>query len=74
MQSSYLATFACPFGRYGYQHLPFGAVSAGNMLQCKINEIFNDMPNLFGIVDDILVIGYDKDRADHNKAVYSLLR
>ena len=32
------------------------------------------MPNVFGIADDILVIGYDKDGADHNEAVYSVLR
>ena len=28
----------------------------------------------FGIADDILAIGYDKDRADHDEAVYSILR
>ena len=44
------------------------------MFQCKIDEIFNDMPNVFGIADDILVIGYDKDGADHDGAVYSVLR
>ena len=47
---------------------------AGNMLQHKIDEIFNDIPNVFGIVDDILVIGYDKDRIDHDKTVYKVLR
>ena len=69
-QSSYLTTFACPFGRYRYkciycleQHQP------GDMFQCKIDKIFNDMPNVFGITDDILVIGYDKDGTDHDKAV-----
>ena len=32
------------------------------------------MPNVFGIADDILVIGIDKDGADHDKAVYNVLR
>ena len=32
------------------------------------------MPNVFGIPDDILVIGYDKDGADHDEAVYNVLR
>ena len=32
------------------------------------------MPNVFGIADNILVIGYDKDGADHDKAVYNVLR
>ena len=74
MQSSYLTTFACQFGRYRYKHLPFGAVPAGNMFQHKIDGIFNDMPNVFGIADNILVIGYDKDGTDIDKAVYNVLR
>ena len=44
------------------------------MFQCKIDEIFNDIPNVFGIADDILVIGYDKDGTDHDEAVYKVLR
>ena len=59
-QSTYLTTFACPFGRYHYEHLPFGVALADNMFQRKIDEIFNNMPNVFGIADDILMIGYKK--------------
>ena len=44
------------------------------MFQCKIDEIINNMLNVFGIADDILVIGYDKDRVDHDKAVYKVLK
>ena len=73
-QSSYLTTFACLFGRYRYKQLPFGAAPAGDIFQCKIDEIFNYMPNVFGIADDILVIGYDKDGADHDEAVYKVLK
>ena len=73
-QSSYLTAFSCPFGRYQYKHLPFGAAPVGNMFQHKIDKIFNNMPNVFGIADDILVIGYDKNGADHDEAVYSVLR
>ena len=72
-QSSYLTTFSCPFGRYQYKWLPFRAVLAGNMFQWKIDKIFSDMPNVFGIADDILVIGHDKAGADH-EAVYNMLR
>ena len=73
-QSSYLTTFACLFGRYRCKWLPFRAVPAGNMFQCKIDDIFNNMSNVFGIADDILVIGYNKDGTDHNEAVYKVLR
>ena len=62
------------FGRYWYKLLPFKAVPAGDMFQYKIDEICNDMPNVFGIADDILVIGYDKDGTDHDEAVYNVLR
>ena len=72
--SSYLTTFSCPFRRYQYKQLPFGAVPPGNMFQWKIDEIFNGMPNVFGIADDILVIGYNKDGADHDEAFYNVLR
>ena len=46
------------------------------MFQRKINDnIFNDIPNVFGIADDILVIGrYNKDGTDHDEAVYNVLR
>ena len=44
------------------------------MFQHKIDEIFSDMPNVFGIMNDILVIGYNKDRVDHNAAVYKVLQ
>ena len=44
------------------------------MFQQKIDEIFNNMPNVFGIAYDILVIGYDKDGADHGEAVYNVLK
>ena len=41
--------FACQFGRYRYKKLPFGAALAGPMFQRKIDEVFKDLPNVFGI-------------------------
>ena len=73
-QLSYLTMFACPFGRYRYKSLPFGAVPMGNMFQHKIDETFNDLPNVFGIADNILVIGHDKDRTDHDETVNKVLQ
>ena len=35
------------------------------MFQRKIDEIFKDLPNVFGIVDDILVVGYEADGKVH---------
>ena len=36
------------------------------MLQRKLDDIFKDLPNVFGIADNILVVGYDRDAKDHN--------
>ena len=61
--------FACQFGRSRYKWLPFGAALAGDMFQRKVDEIFKDMPNVFGIADDILVAGYEADGKDHDEMV-----
>ena len=42
-------TFSCLFGSYQYIRLPFVAAQAGNMFQRKIDELFNDIPNVLGI-------------------------
>ena len=44
------------------------------MFQHKIDETFNDIPNVFGIADDILVIGYNKDGTDHDETVNRVLK
>ena len=36
------------------------------MSQRKVDEIFKELPNVFGIADDILVRGYDNDSEDHD--------
>ena len=36
------------------------------MYQRKIDEIFKDLPNVFGTAEDILVVGYDVDGKDHD--------
>ena len=36
------------------------------MSQRKIDKIFKDLPNVFGIIDNILVLGYDGDGKDHD--------
>ena len=43
------------------------------MFQQKIDKIFKDMLNIFGIADDILVMGYNDDGTDHNEMVCSVL-
>ena len=73
-RSLYLTTFACQFGRYKYKRFPFGAAPAGNMFQRKIDKIFKDLPNVFGITDDIWVVGYGRDGKDHDDTLQRVLQ
>ena len=66
---SHLATLACEFGRYRFTRVPFGVAPAGDMLQSKINKIFKDLPNLFDMADDILIVGCDADGRNHKRTL-----
>ena len=44
------------------------------MLQRKIDEIFKDLPNEFGIADDILVVEYDVDGKDPDDTLQRVLQ
>ena len=57
-------------GRYRYKWLQFGVALAGDMFQRKIDEIFKNIPNVFGVVDDILGGGYEADGKDHGETVW----
>ena len=73
-RSSYLTTFSCQFGRYRCKRLPFGAAISGDMFQRKIDKIYKDFPNVFGIVDDILFVCYDRDDKDHDDTLQGVLQ
>ena len=73
-KSLYLTTFACQFGRYIYKLLPFETAPAGDMFQQKFDEILHDMQNVFGIADEILVVGYEDDSRDHDEMVQKVLQ
>ena len=36
------------------------------MFQKKIDEMFSDIPNVFGIADDSLIAGFDADGRHHD--------
>ena len=40
----------------------------------KTDKIFKDLPNVFGITDDILVVGYDRDGKDHDDTLQGVLQ
>ena len=44
------------------------------MFQRKIDEIFKDLPIVFGITDDISLVGYDRDGKDPEDTLQRVLQ
>ena len=40
----------------------------------KLDEIFRELPNIFGIVDNILGAGYDDDGINYDKTIHKVLQ
>ena len=72
-EMSYLTTFSCPFGRYRYITLHFGAAPAGDVFQKKMNKLFSSMVNVFSIAYDILVAGFDEQDKAHDEPLDKVL-
>ena len=43
------------------------------MFQKKIDKLFNDIPNVFGIANYILIRGFDADGRDHEEKLVLVL-
>ena len=72
-RSSNLTTVAYPFGRFRYKRLPFEASPVGDMFQRKMDKIFKDLPNVFGIAGDNLIVGYNSDTKDYDDTMQGVL-
>ena len=71
-ESSLLTTFNCSQGRYRFTRMPFGVSVAGDVFQRKLDECIGDIRNVYCIADDIMVVGYEEDHSDHDKALTNL--
>ena len=74
INKSYLTTFSCLFDRYQYIRLLFGEVPVGDMFEKKVDKLFNNIPNVFGISNDILIAGFDEEGSDHDKMLKKVLQ
>ena len=54
--------------------MPFRVVPTGDMFQRKIGELFQGIPNLFDITDDILIAGLNELGRDHDETVVKTLK
>ena len=66
--------FACQFGRYRYKRLLFGPALAGDMSGRKTDEIFKELPNVFSIANDILVVGCIANWKDYDEILQRVLQ
>ena len=56
-KSSFLTTFATPFGRYHWLRMPFGIAPAPEIFQNRLDAAFSGLVGEKAIVDDLLVFG-----------------
>ena len=47
--------------------LPLGAAPVGDMFQKKTDKLFSGMPNVFGIADYNLIVGFIEQVKDHDE-------
>ena len=46
----------------------------GDIFQSKIDEIFKHLPGAFGITNDILIVGFERDGKDHDETLQRVLQ
>ena len=73
-ESSYLTTFNTPYGQFRFVRLPFGVNVSGDAVQRKTDEIYNPLPNVIGITNDIIIWGDKEDGSDHDAALARFLQ
>lgn len=70
-ESSFLTTFATPFGRYRFLRMPFGIATGSEVFQCAMEQVFANQPcKIF--VDDILIWG--KTAEEHDANLFKVLK
>ena len=71
-ESTLLTTFNTPFGRFKFERLRFGLVSAPEVFQRAVSEMLEDIEKCEVIVDDLLVWG--KNTEDHDHTLKQVLK
>ena len=55
-ESSFLTTFATPFGRHKWNRMPFGISPANEIFQLCLHEAVEGLDGVYAIADDILAL------------------
>ena len=70
-ESALLTTFITPFGRFCFNHLPFGISSAPEHFQRRMSEILHGVEGAVCLVDDIFVHG--RSQEEHDRRLVAVL-
>ena len=70
--SRLLTTFITPYGRYCFNKLPFGILSAPEHLQKRVSRILEGLEGVQCQMDDVLV--FSKDREEHDIHLAAVLK
>lgn len=62
--SSYLCTFATPFGRYRFLRMPFGITPAPEVFHRMVGDVLQGLKGVMHYIDDVLVWGNTKEEHD----------
>ena len=65
LESSMLCCFNTPFGRCKFIRMPFGIVSASEILHKWTDKTFDDIPNVHVVADDMLIAARDESKHDN---------
>ena len=63
-QSALLTTFITPVGRFCFNRLPFGIMSAPEFYQKKMSHILSGLIGVVCMMDDVLVFGQTQQEHD----------
>ena len=70
--SSYLCTFATPFGRYRFTRMPFGLKSASEVFQKRNETAFEGIEGIHIVADDIIIAASTIE--EHDKILTEVLQ
>ena len=71
-ESSKLCTFITPYGRYKFLRLPFGICSAPEVYHKIVHQMFEHIPGVNTMMDDVIVWGTTQE--EHDDRLREVLR
>ena len=69
-ESSKLTTFQTCFGRYRWVRLPFGLSVSAEIFQKRLNSVFENLPGIVCIADDVIIHGKNDEEHDLNMKIF----